>query len=948
MDGTFGRFRYFPAINTYAVVDDAQQNAFTLKLSASTPPPPTSTPVISAVNAAPTSNAVTITWTTDVPSTSQVEDGTSTSYGTMTPMDSNLVTSHSVAISGLTSGSTYHYRVRSKNSSGTESMSSDSMFATVTSSPPPSGTTHLDFNYADRNALLNAGWSYTATTAAGGQRNTEQLSGTFMVSYDQSAHPGTIRIPVGSGEIWHNMNNSQNMLVHALPSNWTSIRLKVAAFNPTARDQEVGLLAYQDDDNYVSLNRLFGTSGSVIELFRESAQATTFASKPPITNTGNLILRLDRNSTTYTAMYSADGGTTWTTVGSTTASLNNPRLAIQVGGNTSTTIPTADLAWTEMLGAVSGPVISVVAATGVSQGGANISWSTDVLATSQVEYGTTTAYGLKTPLDSALVTSHMQTLSGLASGTVYHFRVRSKDSSGTETLSNDATFTTLGTKDTTPPTVSIMSPSNGSSTSGTITVTAAATDDVGVVGVQFMLDGAAAGQELTTPPPYSISWNSTTVPDGQHTMAARARDAAGNIATSSAITINVANGSSVPVGSDFQSRCQSAGVIRCWSFDDAAATNARVAPPYGSTTKMGQVVNDVVADGSGALRFTVPSQSGADTSGNFSLNFADDFSQQFGEGQEFYIQYRVRYNDVMVNTHFNNSNGFKMNITGEGDRPGSTAYSCTTLEVVLENTDQAGFPQAYHSCGTFQRLQVHIPNTSEYLDQNADGCPHYGNQGFLQTEPPCFKYKANEWITIQQHVKIGHWGQPDSTVEFWAADQGQTSRLIISLADFTLLNDNPSQAKYGKIWLLPYQTNKDSSQVTGTGYVWYDDLIISRSRIPDPDVTTPNAPDLLRAVPMSTAGAIQLSWRDNSGGQSQGFKIERCADVANSCMARPNLFTSVKTVGSNVTSWQDSGLTSGQFYTYRVKAFNAAGDSASSGGACFNGGNPCYSETKPN
>jgi hypothetical protein len=148
--------------------------------------------------------------------------------------------------------------------------------------------------------------------------------------------------------------------------------------------------------------------------------------------------------------------------------------------------------------------------------------------------------------------------------------------------------------------------------------------------------------------------------------------------------------------------------------------------------------------------------------------------------------------------------------------------------------------------------------------------------------------------------------------------------------------------------LLPYQTNKDSSQVTGTGYVWYDDLIISTKRLADPNVAVPNAPDLLRTVAPSTSGTLQLSWRDNSGGQSQGFKIERCADVANSCMARPNLFTPVTTVGSNVTSWQDSGLTSGQSYTYRVKAFNSAGESAYSGGACFNGGNPCYSQAKPN
>src|SRR5207248_5640882 len=333
------------------------------------------------------------------------------------------------------------------------------------------------------------------------------------------------------------------------------------------------------------------------------------------------------------------------------------------------------------VGAVAGPVISGVSISGIGNSTATVSWSTDVPATSQVEYGTTTSYGAMTQVDTALLTGHTQTVNGLAGGTLYHFRVRSKDSNGTETVSNDATFTTTGPMDTTPPVVSITAPANGSTASGTITVSASAIDDVGVAGVQFLLDGSAAGAEIATPP-YSISWNSTAVADGQHTMAARGRDAAGNVSTSSPITINVSNSNPVPVSSDFQSRCKSSGVIRCWSFDDAAATDAHVLPPYGSTTKLGQVVNDVVADGAGALRFTVPSQSGGDTSGSFWLDFADDFSQQFGEGQEFYVQYRVRYNDVMVNTHFNNSNGFKMSILGEGDRRGTTAYSCTTLEFV--------------------------------------------------------------------------------------------------------------------------------------------------------------------------------------------------------------------------------------------------------------------------
>src|SRR5690348_15675804 len=54
-----------------------------------------------------------VTWMTNLPSTSQVEYGTSASYGSMTPLDSTSVTSHSVFVSGLKPGIVYHYRVHS-------------------------------------------------------------------------------------------------------------------------------------------------------------------------------------------------------------------------------------------------------------------------------------------------------------------------------------------------------------------------------------------------------------------------------------------------------------------------------------------------------------------------------------------------------------------------------------------------------------------------------------------------------------------------------------------------------------------------------------------------------------------------------------------------------------------------------------------------------------------
>ncbi len=95
-------------------------------------------------------------------------------------------------------------------------------------------------------------------------------------------------------------------------------------------------------------------------------------------------------------------------------------------------------------------------------------------------------------------------------------------------------------EDTTDPTVSLTAPSDGATVSGTVSVSADASDDVGVAGVQFKLDGSDLGSEDTTDP-YGISWDTTTVTDGPHTITAVARDAAGNTATSTGHTVTVDN-----------------------------------------------------------------------------------------------------------------------------------------------------------------------------------------------------------------------------------------------------------------------------------------------------------------------------------------------------------------------------------------------------------------------
>ncbi len=93
--------------------------------------------------------------------------------------------------------------------------------------------------------------------------------------------------------------------------------------------------------------------------------------------------------------------------------------------------------------------------------------------------------------------------------------------------------------DTTPPTVSISSPTSGN-VSGTVMVSANASDNVGVARVDFYVNGGLVGSDSAAP--YQYSWNTTSLANGAATLRAVAFDAAGNSTQSTIVTVNVANG----------------------------------------------------------------------------------------------------------------------------------------------------------------------------------------------------------------------------------------------------------------------------------------------------------------------------------------------------------------------------------------------------------------------
>jgi Domain of unknown function (DUF1929)/Bacterial Ig domain len=133
--------------------------------------------------------------------------------------------------------------------------------------------------------------------------------------------------------------------------------------------------------------------------------------------------------------------------------------------------------------------------------------------------------------------------STVSASTTYTYTVKAFDAAGNlSPASNQVTVTTPAASDTTPPAVALTAPAPGATITGTTTLVATASDASGIAGVQFLLDGSPLGAEDTVAP-YELAWNSSPVANGQHTLAARARDGAGNTATSSpATTVTVANG----------------------------------------------------------------------------------------------------------------------------------------------------------------------------------------------------------------------------------------------------------------------------------------------------------------------------------------------------------------------------------------------------------------------
>jgi cysteine-rich repeat protein len=376
------------------------------------PPPDTTPPVISSVGASGiTTNAATITWTTNEASNSLVNYGTTVAYGSSSN-DAAYVTSHSRSLSGLSEGTLYHYQVCSTDSASNTACSSDQTFTTLDGTPPVissvvvSGITATGATITwttNENATryvdygLAAGPPYASTTGAA-----TPLQTSHSVTLTGLTAATTYHYRVRSGDATANESFTANATFSTLDGTPPVIS-SVVVSGITATGATITWTTNENATRYVDYGLAAGPPYA----------STTGAATPLQTSHSVTLTGLTEATVYHYRVRSAD------------ASANESSTA-------NATFTTAD---------VTAPVISAVASSLVTATGARITWTTNENSDSVVEFGPTLSYGA-TQTNPTAVTAHQIDLTALTPNTLYHYRVKSKDASNNQATSGDFTFTT--------------------------------------------------------------------------------------------------------------------------------------------------------------------------------------------------------------------------------------------------------------------------------------------------------------------------------------------------------------------------------------------------------------------------------------------------------------------------------------------------------------------------
>ncbi|KAA0231632.1 DUF4038 domain-containing protein [candidate division KSB1 bacterium] len=409
------------------VVDD-----FALYSTTTLPKPDVTAPQLANIASSQiTSTRATINWQTDEASDSQVDYGLTTSYGLTSPLSPAFVTSHSVTLSELTAGTTYHYRVKSQDAAGNLSVSQDFVFTTANAST------------LEKIVLTDALNSATSGVRTGGEFVADGWQVTAaedMIRYDLGAYleSGSLELEVSNFRPAEQNSFPRHHIISMFRNPWgnhhpvenqeTVWDLHTGSrYNPGVK-----LLSWTYDGNERNTTKLedwwrnqtyrlkITWEGNQLSYFRDGVLQATHTHSAPMQ------LRyvfLGRDFTVATDLVT---------------NFKNNQYGAMIGPIYSNllikeNVPADDPA---------PPQVTAIVTSNRYANGVRLSWATNEPAVCALEYGLTSAYGQKLPVLGPPDSTFSTALAGLNANQTYHYRIIATDNSGNTFITPDQTFTT--------------------------------------------------------------------------------------------------------------------------------------------------------------------------------------------------------------------------------------------------------------------------------------------------------------------------------------------------------------------------------------------------------------------------------------------------------------------------------------------------------------------------
>jgi len=444
-----------------------------------------------------------------------------------------------------------------------------------------------------------------------------------------------------------------------------------------------------------------------------------------------------------------------------------------------------------------------------------------------------------------------------------------------------AKFFGLDNSDTAAPSVSLTAPANNASVSGTVQVTASASDNVGVSKVEFFIDNVLVGTDTASP--YAYAWNSAAATNGTHVLVAKAFDVAGNTATSASVSVFVSGGISDTTPPTVSITFPTQGATVAGAVDITATASDDI-----GVTKVEFLIDGIVV-GQGVS------------------------AQQAGP-------YVFNWNTTGYTT------GSHTLATRAYDAAGNTATSASVTVTVDQNSVR--FTERFSNAGPDNTGWTLSPWTLDASDQTGTT----GSQSILGAALPAFNTvtrTATVSLTLSSNPRLTYWRKLD----LYGANTSASASFRVVLNDGTdHVVDSATKSGFGSLtessWtqranldLSAYAnravtlkfivTATDTGSNISRAKAWVDSITVGPPSTAL-DTTAPTVNVTAPAASASLSGTVDVtaSASDSSGVSKVEFYVDGA--LADTDTASPFVFT-----------WNTAGVANGA-HTLMAKAYDAA------------------------